>query len=124
MDYASAEGMYVMINVHWDGGDHNKGWLENSITDVVDPTIDAKMHSYWTQIATAFAGYDNHLLFAAANEPNVHNPAEWETLKVYYKTFIDAVRDVARVMPTAGWYYKALSWPGSMACQPIQCPIA
>ena len=24
------------------------------------------MNSYWTQIATTFAGYDNHLLFAAA----------------------------------------------------------
>ena len=63
--------MYVVINDHWDDG-----WLENNIGTTVDPTINAKMNAYWTQIATAFAGYDNHLLFAAANEPNVNNTAE------------------------------------------------
>ena len=60
--------------------------------DNVDPTINAKMNAYWTQIATTFAGYDNHLLFAAANEPNVNNPAEEVTLMYYYQTFVNAVR--------------------------------
>ena len=60
-----------MINDHWDDG-----WLESNIGTTVDPIINAKMKSYWTQIATTFAGYDNHLLFAAANEPNVNNTAE------------------------------------------------
>ena len=68
VDYAIAAGMYVVINDHWDDG-----WLENNIGTNVDPTINAKMNAYWTQIATTFAGYDNHLLFAAANEPNVNN---------------------------------------------------
>ena len=76
-----------MINDHWDDG-----WLENNIGTDVDPTINAKMGAYWTQIATAFAGYDNHLLFAAANEPNVGSPAEMDTLKYYYQTFVNAVR--------------------------------
>ena len=71
VDDAIAAGMYVVINDHWDDG-----WLENNIGTTVDPIINAKMKSYWTQIATTFAGYDNHLLFAAANEPNVNNPAE------------------------------------------------
>jgi|GEM_PF-682760 len=87
VDYAIAAGMYVVINDHWDDG-----WLENNIGTTVDPTINAKMKSYWTQIATAFAGYDNHLLFAAANEPNVSSPAVMNTLMVYYQTFINAVR--------------------------------
>ena len=52
------------------------------------------MSSYWTQIATTFAGYDNHLLFAAANEPNVSSPAEMDTLMAYYQTFVNAVRGV------------------------------
>ena len=60
VDWAIAAGMYVVINDHWDDG-----WLENNIGTNVDPTINAKMNSYWTQIATTFAGYDNHLLFAA-----------------------------------------------------------
>ena len=87
VDTALACGMHAMINIHWDGG-----WLENNITDTVDPAIDAKMHSYWTQIATAFASYDNRLLFGGANEPNVDSPAEMQTMMAYYQTFINAVR--------------------------------
>ena len=89
VDYAIAAGMYVVINDHWDDG-----WLENNIGSSVDPTINAKMNSYWTQIATTFAGYDNHLLFAAANEPNVKNTAGVVTLMFYYQTFVNAVRGV------------------------------
>jgi hypothetical protein len=87
VDYALDAGMYAVINIHWDGG-----WLENNIGETVDPVINAKQHSYATQIATAFAGYDNRLLFAAANEPNVHNPDEMKTLMFYYQTFVNAVR--------------------------------
>lgn len=89
VDWAIAAGMHVMINVHWDGG-----WMENNIGASVDPIINAKMQSYWTQIATTFAGYDNRLLFAAANEPNVHSLAEFNTLMAYYQTFINTVRGV------------------------------
>ncbi len=89
VDWAIASGMYVMINDHWDDG-----WLENNIGTNVDPTINAKVNSYWTQIATAFAGYDNHLLFAGANEPNVNSPAGMQTLMFYYQTFVNAVRGV------------------------------
>ena len=89
VDWAIAAGLHVMINIHWDGG-----WMENNIGETVDPVINAKLQSYWTQIATTFAGYDNRLLFAAANEPNVHNPAEMNTLMAYYQTFINTVRGV------------------------------
>ena len=89
VDWAIGAGMYVVINDHWDDG-----WLENNIGTTVDPTINAKMNSYWTQIATAFAGYDNHLLFAGANEPNVSNLEEMDTLMFYYQTFVNAVRGV------------------------------
>ncbi|MEO5916425.1 MAG: cellulase family glycosylhydrolase [Luteolibacter sp.] len=89
VDWAIAAGMHVMINVHWDGG-----WMENNIGDTVDPVINAKLQSYWTQIATTFAGYDNRLLFAAANEPNVGSPAAMNTLMAYYQTFINTVRGV------------------------------
>jgi len=87
VDNAIAAGMYVVMNDHWDGG-----WLENNLGTNVDATINAKMNSYWTQIATAFAGYDNHLLFAGANEPNVNNTSEMVTLMYYYQTFVNAVR--------------------------------
>jgi hypothetical protein len=89
VDFALAAGMYVVINDHWDGG-----WLDSNLSTTVNPTVNAKMNAYWTQIATAFAGYDNHLLFAAANEPPSTSPAEVATLMVYYQTFVNAVRGV------------------------------
>ncbi len=87
VDWAIAAGLYVVVNDHWDGG-----WMENNLTTNVDSVINAKMQSYWTQIATEFAGYDNHLVFAAANEPSVASPEVMNTLQVYYQTFVDAVR--------------------------------
>jgi endoglucanase len=87
VDWCYANKLHVIINCHWDNG-----WLENNITNTVNPTINAKMQSYWAQIATAFAGYDDHLLFAGANEPNCPTAAEWATLWSYYNTFIRAVR--------------------------------
>jgi len=50
------------------------------------------MQSYWTQIANTFKNYDNHVIFAGANEPNADTAAEWNTLRSYYNTFISAVR--------------------------------
>jgi aryl-phospho-beta-D-glucosidase BglC (GH1 family) len=87
VDWSIAEGMYVMINVHWDGG-----WFDNNIGDTVDPVLDAKFRKAWSQIATAFSGYDNHLLFAAANEPEIKNPTKMKTLMAYYQSFVNTVR--------------------------------
>ncbi|HXI70615.1 MAG TPA: cellulase family glycosylhydrolase [Verrucomicrobiae bacterium] len=87
VDNAIAAGLYVVMNDHWDGG-----WLDANITTNIDPVVNAKMKSYWTQIATTFAGYDNHLLFAAANEPPVSSPDEMKTMMFYYQTFVNAVR--------------------------------
>ncbi|TWT85627.1 Endoglucanase A precursor [Posidoniimonas polymericola] len=87
VDWCIDADLTVVLNTHWDGG-----WLENNIGAAVNPTIDAKMASYWTQIATTFADYDERLLFAAANEPNVDNAAQMTTLTHYYQTFVDAVR--------------------------------
>jgi hypothetical protein len=89
VDWSIASGMHVVINVHWDNG-----WFDNKIGDTVDPAIDANVRNVWTQIATAFAGYDNHLLFAAANEPSVQSPTQMKTLQAYYQTFVNSVRAV------------------------------
>jgi endoglucanase len=87
VDWSLAADLTVVVNTHWDGG-----WLENNIGNTVNPTINAKMNSYWTQIANTFAGYDERLLFAAANEPNADTAAEMATLSAYYQTFVNAVR--------------------------------
>ncbi len=87
VDAAINAGMYVMINDHWDDG-----WLENNVTNYVVANINEKMKAYWGQIATTFADYDNHLLFGAANEPNVDSQEEMKTLVYYYQTFVNTVR--------------------------------
>jgi hypothetical protein len=87
VDYAIGAGMYAVVNVHWDGG-----WFDSNIGTSLDPTLDAKYRKIWSQIATAFAGYDNHLLFAAANEPSIDSPTKMNTLMSYYKSFVDTVR--------------------------------
>jgi aryl-phospho-beta-D-glucosidase BglC (GH1 family) len=87
VDWCYARNLYVIINCHWDGG-----WLDNHIGDTPDPTVTEKMNSYWTQIANAFSAYDDHLLFAGANEPPADTAAQVATLMNYFQTFVNAVR--------------------------------
>lgn len=87
VDYVVDNDMYAILNIHWDGG-----WLENDIPNGYNADVDAEQRALWTQIATTFRDYDEHLLFAGTNEPNVNNEEQMETLLRYEQTFIDAVR--------------------------------
>ena len=87
VDYVVNNGMYAILNIHWD-----QGWLENDIPNGYDEAVNAEQHAIWTQIATTFRDYDEHLLFAGCNEPNVENASHLETLLRYEQTFVDAVR--------------------------------
>lgn len=87
VDWCYARNLYVVLNSHWDGG-----WFDANITTTVNPTVNAKMNAYWTQIANTFRNYDNRLLFAGANEPPVQTAGQMATLVTYYETFINAVR--------------------------------
>jgi endoglucanase len=46
----------------------------------------------WEQIATTLRDFDEHLMFASANEPAADNAEETEILTQYHQTFINAVR--------------------------------
>lgn len=85
--YAIDNDMYVIVNIHWDGG-----WLENNCTEAAKSATNAKQKAYWEQIATYLRGFDEHLIFASANEPKVANATEMAVLTTYHQTFIDAVR--------------------------------
>jgi len=87
VDYCIKDSMYVVLNIHWDGG-----WLENNVTTSAQGAVNAKQQNYWTQIANYFKVYDEHLLFASANEPNVDNATGMSVLLSYHQTFINAVR--------------------------------
>lgn len=97
VDYCIADGLYVVINQHWDGG-----WIEhNGFTADTDiEGTKAKLTKIWTQIATTFKDYDEHLIFAGMNEPGVGG-GTGSIIKVnelsnrlaeYEQTFINAVR--------------------------------
>lgn len=85
--YCVANDMYAIVNIHWDGG-----WLENNCTPDKQEENNRKQHALWTQIASRLNHYDEHLLFAGTNEPNVDNAQKMTVLKSYLQTFIDAVR--------------------------------
>jgi endoglucanase len=87
VDYCLKNGMYTIINTHWDSG-----WLENNVTPAKQVSVNIKQKAYWTQIANYFKDYDEHLLFASANEPNVSDATGMSVLMSYHQTFIDAVR--------------------------------
>ncbi|HCY40119.1 MAG TPA: dihydroxy-acid dehydratase [Prolixibacteraceae bacterium] len=87
VDYCIKDSMYVIINAHWD-----KGWLENRVNEANKATVNKRQQAYWTQIANYFKDYDEHLLFAGANEPNVENATGMSVLLSYHQTFVDAVR--------------------------------
>lgn len=112
VDLVVGEGMYALLNSHWD-----TGWLEDHVFDgagydkngeitVKADSIAALQKNYWTQIATKFAAYDEHLIFASANEPGVNDPwnggtdnGQWgfddtraKILKKYHEACLQAVR--------------------------------
>jgi endoglucanase len=92
VDYARNAGLYVLINIHWDGG-----WLNHPTYDQQAAT-NAKLTRFWTQIANTFKDYDDYLLFAAQNETGMDNTsgtpqAEWAAVQNgYNQTFVNTVR--------------------------------
>lgn len=107
VDYCINDGMYVLLNDHWDGG-----WLEEHIKDSDAATIAKNkeiLKTLWTQIANAFKDYDEHLLFEGYNEM-LDATSCWnyptsvgtydadyakkslETINNYAQSFVDAVR--------------------------------
>jgi endoglucanase len=80
-----ANDMYVMLNSH-ESGD----WLNDYKTKL--DSADAMHKAIWEQIATAMRDFDEHLIFAGANEPPAKNAEQMAILNGYHETFIKAVR--------------------------------
>jgi endoglucanase len=92
-------GMFCVLNIHWDGG-----WIDSSAKErfpdtfaTFSPEAEKKFRSYWTQIATFFAGRNEKLIFEGLNEEtNFSNAGSTEkayaTLTRVNQIFIDTVR--------------------------------
>jgi endoglucanase len=90
VDYCYKNNMYVILNIHWDGG-----WLENNPTYAKQEVVNAEQKALWQQIATYFRDYDEHLLFAGTNEVHASTDPVAENFAVqmsYNQTFVNAVR--------------------------------
>jgi aryl-phospho-beta-D-glucosidase BglC (GH1 family) len=91
VDYAHGQGMYVILNIHWDGG-----WLEEHPLYSYQQAVNQKQRAYWTQIANTFRNYNERLLFAGTNEVHAdYGTPTTEHITVqqsYNQTFVDAVR--------------------------------
>ena len=92
INYALDNDMYVILNIHWDGG-----WMNHPTFD--DQTeINTKLAAFWKQIAKHFRDYDDHLLFAGTNEVHVENDfgtpsaENAEVQNSFNQTFVNTVR--------------------------------
>ncbi|MEP6611804.1 MAG: glycoside hydrolase family 5 protein, partial [Mucilaginibacter sp.] len=87
VQYCINDGLYVILNIHWDGG-----WLDSHINTQDQASVNAKQKAFWEQIATTMRDFDEHLMFASANEPPVSDAAAMSILLSYHQTFVNAVR--------------------------------
>lgn len=87
VQYCVNNDMYVLLNIHWDGG-----WLDGNINAAKKDSVAAKQKAFWEQIATTLRDFDEHLMFAGANEPPVDNADQMAILLSYHQAFVDAVR--------------------------------
>jgi aryl-phospho-beta-D-glucosidase BglC (GH1 family) len=87
VQYCIDNDLYVIVNIHWDGG-----WLENNVVPAKQAQNNAKQKAFWEQIATQLRDFDERVLFASANEPNVDTAEQMAVLHSYHQTFIDTVR--------------------------------
>lgn len=91
VNYALNADMYVMINIHWDGG-----WMQPTYAQ--QNYVNNRLGIMWNQIATHFRDYDERLLFAGTNEVMVDGDygtptAEYYTVQnSFNQTFVDTVR--------------------------------
>lgn len=101
VNYAYDMGMYSIVSLHSDGMPTVKGsWINIDATGTAFDDILNKYAALWTEVATAFAGYDQKVLFQAGNEfqgsaGNYAPPTqtEYENINALDQAFVSAVRN-------------------------------
>jgi endoglucanase len=95
VDYALANDLYAIINLHHDGGGDPEGgaWIRNAATDY-EGTL-RKFNALWTQIAAHFADYSQRLLFEDINEvgfDSLQKSEGYTRLNNLNQAFVDLIR--------------------------------
>lgn len=96
VDFAYDCGMYVIINIHHDGGGDPQfgAWICNAATDY-ENTL-ARYKTLWAQIAERFQNYSERLIFESMNEVGFDSLSEskaYETLNKLNQEFVDLIRN-------------------------------
>lgn len=116
VDYAYSQGMYVIINVHHDGGGDPKfgAWIiEESQKDY--NTFLKKYQNVWKQIAERFKNYSDYLIFESMNEVgfdtlyNKNKADAYNLINKINQDFVDIIRatggnNAKRHLLIAGYY--------------------
>ncbi len=95
VDYAYDLDMYVIINIHHDGGGDPKfgAWVRNASRDYEG--IEAKYTKVWEQICECFKDYGDKLIFESMNEVGFDDmdlDSAYNTLNKLNQEFVDIVR--------------------------------
>ena len=96
--YAYTNGMYVIINLHHDGGgDLDFGaWIRSaSKGDKTKTEVFERYKTLWTQIASRFQNYSDYLIFESMNEvgfDDMEKNKAFALLNEFNQTFVDTVR--------------------------------
>lgn len=103
VDYAYNLGMFVIINVHHDGGGDPQfgAWICNAATDY-EGTL-ARYKTLWAQIADRFKDYDHRLIFESMNEvgfDSLSTKKAYQTLNDLNQEFVDLIRSTGGSNPT------------------------
>ena len=90
VNYALKADLYVIINIHWDGG-----WIQPTIAQ--QTYVNNRLKIMWTQIATRFQNYDDRLLFAGTSgivmlEDETPRSEHYIVQNSFNQTFVTAVR--------------------------------
>lgn len=113
VDYARNAGMYVIINIHHDGGgDPNFGaWVITTASSDYDAFIQ-KYRALWSQIAERFKNYSDYLVFESMNEvgfDNLNMSDAFNLLNKINQDFVNIIRSSGgnndkRHLLIAGYY--------------------
>lgn len=121
VDYAYDIGMYVIINVHHDGGgDPDFGaWICHAATDY--ETTLARYKNLWTQIAERFKNYDERLIFESMNEVGFESIAlnsAYELLNTLNQEFVTLIRNTGGNNPERHLLISGYWTDIAMTCDP------
>ena len=116
VDYAYSQGMYVIINVHHDGGGDPKfgAWIIEESQKYYN-TFLKKYKNIWKQIAERFKNYSDYLIFESMNEVgfdtlyNKNKADAYNLINKINQDFVDIIRatggnNAKRHLLIAGYY--------------------